>query len=200
MRKLFYLLAICCLCNIWRVAAQPAPTANNAAPPAKKEVVIPPEKAAPLRAARFATPPVIDGKMDEAVWQQAAVFKDFVQIRPGDNIAPTQPTEVYIGFDAKTLYLAFRAHEEPGKVRATVAKRDQVFSDDFVGVYLDTFNDQRRAYEFIFNPLGIQADATYTEAGGDNEDFSVDVVMESKGAVDAQGYTVEAAIPFKSLR
>ena len=133
------------------------------------------------------------------MWKTAAVFKDFYQIHPGDNIAPSQPTEVLIGYDAKYLYIAFRCYDEPDKVRATVAKRDDIFDDDYVGIFLDTFNDRRRAYVLIFNPLGVQADGILTEGMG--EDFSVDIVMESKGVAHAtDGYVVEVAIPFKSLR
>lgn len=164
----------------------------------KPGIVLPPEKANPVRIARVEQAPVIDGKLDDAIWQQATVFKDFYQFRPGDNIAPSQPTEAWMAFDSKFLYIAFRAHDEPGKVRATVAKRDAIFDDDFVGVFLDTFHDHRRAYEFLFNPLGIQADALFTEGSG--EDFSFDLVMESKGVVTDDGYTVEIAVPFKSLR
>jgi hypothetical protein len=170
----------------------------SAASVAKPGIVVPPEKANPVHIARFEKPPVIDGKLDDAVWQQAAVFKDFVQYRPGDNIAPSKPTEVMVGYDAKFLYFAFRAHDEAGKVRATVPKRDQVFDDDTVGMYLDTFNDRRRCYVMIFSPLGVQADGIFTEGNG--EDYSVDIVMESKGVVTDDGYTVEVAIPFKSLR
>jgi hypothetical protein len=177
-------------------AAKPA--SDNPTVIGKAGIALPPEKANPVRVARFDKPPVIDGKLDDEIWTQATVFKDFYQFRPGDNIAPSQPTEALIAYDAKFLYLAFRAHDEAGKVRATVAKRDAIFDDDFVGVFLDTFNDRRRAYEFLFNPLGVQADSLYTEGSG--EDFSFDVVMESKGIVTESGYTVEVAIPFKSLR
>ncbi len=161
-------------------------------------VLAPPEKSQPVRVARFESAPVIDGILDEEVWKNAAPMKDFYQVSPGDNIAPSQRTEVRIGYDDKFLYLAFQAFDEAGKVRATVAKRDQVFDDDNVTVYLDTFNDQRKAYLFTFNPHGIQADAVFTEGGG--EDYSVDVVMTSKGAINPDGYTVEVSIPFKSLR
>lgn len=164
----------------------------------KSGIVLPPEKANPINIARFDKAPLIDGKLDDAIWQQAAVLKDFYQFRPGDNIAPSQPTEVLIGYDAKFIYFAFRAHDEAGKVRATVPKRDQVFDDDTVGMYLDTFNDRRRSYIMIFNPLGVQADGIFTEDNG--EDYSFDLVMESKGIVTDDGYTVEVAIPFKSLR
>jgi hypothetical protein len=164
----------------------------------KSEIVLPPEKTRPISISRFDKAPVIDGKLDDAVWQQAAVLKDFYQFRPGDNIAPSQPTEVLIGYDAKTLYVAFRAHDEAGKVRATVPKRDQIFDDDSVGMYLDTFNDRRRSYIALFNPLGVQADGIFTEDNG--EDYSFDLVMESKGVMTDDGFTVEVAIPFKSLR
>jgi hypothetical protein len=159
---------------------------------------VPKEKAVPIRIARFDTRPVIDGRANDEVWKRATVLKDFYQIQPGDNSAPSKRTEVLLGYDSKYLYVAFRAFDDAGKVRATVAKRDAVSDDDNVSMYFDTFNDQRRAYELAFNPLGIQADAIFTEGGDEN--FSVDIVMESKGTLTDQGYEVEVAIPFKSLR
>ena len=123
--------------------------------------------------------------LTEAVWQSAAVLKDFYQIDPGDNIAPSKPTEVLLGYDSKFLYIAFRAFDEPDKIRSTVAKRDNIFTDDYVGFYLDTFNDQRRAFEIFFNPLGIQGDGVLTEGRG--EDFSVDLLLESKGIIGPEG-------------
>ena len=161
-------------------------------------ITLPPEKASPVRLPKFDKKPVIDGKLDDAVWQNATVLKDFYQIDPGDNTPPLKPTEVLLGYDAKFFYIAFRCFDEPDKVRATIAKRDNIFSDDYVGFFLDTFNDQRKAFEAFFNPLGIQADGVLTEGRG--EDFSVDWVMESKGLVNQEGYVVEVAIPFKSLR
>ncbi|HEU4597717.1 MAG TPA: DUF5916 domain-containing protein [Pyrinomonadaceae bacterium] len=177
-----------------------AVVAPNAAPKpeVKGGVVVPPEKSQPVRVPRFDAPPVIDGKLDEEVWKQAVVLKDFYQINPGDNVAPTAPTEFLIGYDSKFLYMAFRAFDDPSKVRATVARRDNVFGEDNVRVMLDTFNDQRKAYVLGFNPLGVQQDGIHTEESG--TDFSVDIVMESKGALTSDGYIVEVAVPFKSLR
>jgi len=151
-----------------------------------------------VRIPRFDKPPVIDGKLDDEVWKQAAVFKDFYQWRPSDTAPASVRTEMLAGYDSKFIYFAFHAYDDPSKVRATVAKRDAIFDDDVVGVILDTFNDKRRAYELFFNPLGVQQDGIVTEGGDD--DFSVDIVMESKGMVTQDGYTVEVAIPFKSLR
>lgn len=156
------------------------------------------EKSRPLRLVRFEKPPVVDGVLNEAEWSTAAVLKDFYQIRPGDNIQSSQQTEVRLGYDKTSLYIGFRAHTGTDKLRSTIAKRDAVLEDDHVRIYLDTFNDQRRAYVFIFNPLGIQQDGIFTEGTG--EDYRVDVVMQSKGNIDPDGYTVEVAVPFKSLR
>lgn len=182
-------------------AASPTPvkTASNApAATAKGSFVLPPEKSSPITIPRFDKPPVIDGKLDEEVWQKAVVLKDFYQIQPGDNTPPSKPTEVLLGFDPQFLYIAFKATDEPDKVRATVAKRDNIFQDDYVGFFLDTFNDKRKAFEVFFNPLGIQGDGILTEGRG--EDFSVDLLLESKGIVHETGFNVEIAIPFKSLR
>jgi hypothetical protein len=175
-----------------------APATSTSGPSAKTPIVLPPEKANPVTIPRFDKTPVIDGKLDEPIWLTAAVLKDFYQINPGDNLPPSKPTEVLLGYDAKFLYIAFRAFDERDKIRSTVAKRDNIFQDDYVGFYLDTFNDQRKAFEIFFNPLGIQGDGVLTEGRG--EDFSVDLLLDSKGTIGDNGYFVEIAIPFKSLR
>ena len=202
MRLLFVLALLLVLSS--SLAAQnskssAAPVNSNTAAPAKKgTVTVPPEKAKPVVIPRLTKPPVIDGKLDPEEWKEAVVLKDFYQFNPGDNTAPTKPTEAFLGYDSKFLYLAFYCYDEPDKVRASVAARDQVFGEDNVRVYLDTFNDQRKAYLLGWNPFGIQQDGIQTE--GEGTDFSVDIVMESKGMLTSDGWTVEVAIPFKSLR
>ena len=185
-------------------AASPAATKSPAkhkatqTPGAKVSVPVPPEKSKPLRIPRLDKPPVIDGKLDGDEWKQAVVLKDFYQVNPGDNTAPSKPTEAFLGYDSKFLYLAVHAYDEPDKVRATKASRDQVFGEDNVRLYLDTFNDGRKAYVLGWNPLGVQQDGIQTEGSG--TDFSVDIVMESKGTLTTDGWFLEVAIPFKSLR
>ncbi len=161
-------------------------------------ITLPTEKAQPVYIPRIEKAPVIDGRLDDEAWHQAVVLMDFYQIQPGDNIQPSKPTELLLAYDAKSLYIAFRAADDPDKVRATIAKRDAVSEDDNVRILLDTFNDQRKAYIFVFNPLGVQQDGILTEGRG--EDYDFDLVMESKGMLTNGGYTVEATIPFKSLR
>jgi hypothetical protein len=168
------------------------------AAPGSPAIALSPEKARPAVVPRFDHPPVIDGKLDEDIWNKAVVLRDFQQFQPGDNIAPTKPTEVRIGYDAKFLYFAFHCYDDPQKIRATVARRDQIFGEDNVLIYLDTFNDKRKAYMLSFNPFGVQADGIYTE--GRDTDMNVDIVMESKGTITDDGYVVEVAVPFKSLR
>jgi hypothetical protein len=157
----------------------------------------------PVTIPKFDSEPAIDGKLDDEIWKKAAIFKDFVQIRPGDGIAPSKETIAYAGYDEKNLYFAFMCFDEPDKIRATVAKRDNVGGEDNVRITLDTFNDQRRAYFIQLNPFGIQGDGVLTDSqqqGGGGPDLSVDWVMESKGVILENGWSVEVKVPFKSLR
>lgn len=152
-----------------------------------------------IQPTRLEQAPIIDGRVDDLVWTHAARLDTFRQVQPGDNVAPSERTELLIGYDRRALYLAFRAHDASGRIRATVARRDAIGDDDSVGVYLDTFHDRRRAYYIFFNPYGIQADGIYSEGTAD-PDLTADLIIESKGTIDANGYTIEAAIPFASLR
>jgi hypothetical protein len=185
-------------------SARPSPSIADAEKPPSRPVASssvvtpPPEKARPVTVPRFAKPPLIDGKLDDDIWKAAAVLGDFYQIQPGDNIAPSYSTQVLLGYDSRNLYIAFRVKDDPDKVRATVSKRDEIWDGDTVHVVLDTYNDKRKAYILGFNPFGIQADGILTEGG--REDYSLDIVMESKGTLTEDGYAVEVAIPFKSLR
>ncbi|MEK7724546.1 MAG: DUF5916 domain-containing protein, partial [Acidobacteriota bacterium] len=188
MKHLFYLLAFLAFFS------------STIAQDTSKKVVVPPEKSALITIPKFDSEPTIDGKLDDEVWKKAAVFKDFYQISPGDVVAPSRETIGYVGYDEKYLYVGIHAFEEPDKIRATVATRDDVFADDNVRFTLDTFNDERRAYVFYFNPFGIQADSVLVDGAQNGPDFSIDVVMESKGVILPDGYSVEVKVPFKSLR
>ncbi|MBI4465942.1 MAG: carbohydrate binding family 9 domain-containing protein, partial [Acidobacteria bacterium] len=135
---------------------------------------------------------------------QLAKVEDFRQRVPSDGQPSSQRTEAYLGYDAKNLYAVFVCFDrEPEKIRARMVNREQLFgvqsaADDIVSIDLDTFHDQRRAYIFTVNPLGIQADSIWTE--GQGHDSSFDTLWYSKGKLTAQGYVVWMAIPFKSLR
>ncbi len=131
----------------------------------------------------------------------------FVQRNPHDGLPASQPTEAYLGYDNKNLYAVFVCFDQPGKVRARMSRREDIFDDDTVEIIVDTFHDRRRAYVFQTTPLGVQWDAMWTEVPHEdssgnlsNFDASFDTIWDSKGKVTSQGYVVWISIPFKSLR
>ncbi|HUV68067.1 MAG TPA: DUF5916 domain-containing protein [Terracidiphilus sp.] len=122
----------------------------------------------------------------------------FVQRYPDDGKQPREDTVAYLGYTHKFLYVAFLCRDKsPHLVRAHMLARDALDDDDTVQVMLDTFHDQRRAFVFETNPLGIQADALYSEQDG--FDYSFDTVWDSWGARTSYGYAVLMRIPFASL-
>ena len=142
----------------------------------------------------------VDGVLDEAVWKTAQPMEFDAETSPGDNIVPPARTVGYMTYDQKNLYIAFQAFDpNPSQIRAHLSDRDTAFSDDFVGVVLDTFNDNRRAFEFFVNPLGVQMDLIQDDTNR-VEDSSWDAIWSSAGRVTAEGYIVEVAIPFTSIR
>jgi hypothetical protein len=123
---------------------------------------------------------------------------DFRQYFPGDGAPASEPTTAYLSYDDKNLYVAFISTDEPGALRAHMSKREDIDQDDGVAVFLDTFKDAHRSYYFATNPLGVQADAIYTE--GQGYDYSFDTLWDSSGRITPTGYVVFFSIPFKSLR
>ncbi len=143
----------------------------------------------------------IDGQPDEPAWRQALVVDIAFEVSPGDNIPAPQKTTVRIGHDDHALYIAFDARDtDPSRIRAYLRDRDGAFDDDWVGLFMDTFDDQRRAYEFFVNPLGVQMDLIKDETNGGSEDSSWDGLWRSAGRITATGYEVEIRIPFSTLR
>ncbi len=131
-----------------------------------------------------------------------AKVEGFIQYRPRDGEPATQRTEVYVGYDDKNFYAVFIAFDtERSKTRARLTRRDDVFRDDRVSLTLDTYQDRRRAYSFLCNPLGVQSDLRYAEGGGGSPfNLSFDTLWKSQGQLTPEGYVVWMAIPFKSLR
>lgn len=149
----------------------------------------------------FATSPIrVDGVLDEPAWASALVIPLDYEFDPGDNAPPPERTECLVTFDAGRLYVAFRAYDrDPEAIRAHLADRDTAFLDDTVGFLVDPFNDERRAFQFRSNPLGVQMDALNNDLTG-AEDWSWDAIWESRGHIGPDGYVVEMAVPFSSLR
>ncbi len=142
--------------------------------------------------------PVIDGKLDDPVWQEAPYVSGFKTWVPDYGIDMSEDTQVYYAYDRENFFVAFRCWDsQPGKIKSSVSSRDNIDPDDWVCVNLDSFNDQQSLHIFYCNPAGIQGDA---KAEGTQEDFTVDMVWFSKGMINEGGYTVEIQIPFKSIR
>jgi hypothetical protein len=150
----------------------------------------------------------IDGRLDEAVWSEAATLDGFHQYQPVDGRPAEERTEVRVWYAPNAIHFGIVAHDRvPGSIRATKADRDNLDADDRVTIYLDTFNDRRRAFFFSVNPLGRQEDGVRTEGGftagtltGGTSDKNPDYLWQSQGTVTDSGYVVEIRIPFKSLR
>lgn len=152
---------------------------------------------------------LVDGKLDEPVWRTAAVLTGFSLYSPVDQRPAPDSTEVLVWYSTTAIHFGIRAFEPHGRVAATLADRDRISADDNIELHLDTFFERRRAFVFIVNPLGVQADGTKAEGGGfipganvapGMNDLSADFVWDSKGEVTDFGYQVEVRIPFKSLR
>jgi hypothetical protein len=142
----------------------------------------------------------VDGSLDEPAWSRATVVDLAYETRPAENTPPPVKTECLITYDDDRLYVAFRAHDpDPSQIRAHISDRDRAFNDDFVGIVVDPFNDERRGFEFFVNALGVQMDLFMDDVGG-NEDDSWDALWWSAGRVTESGYVVEMAVPFSSLR
>lgn len=139
----------------------------------------------------------VDAYLDEYFWKDAAKIDANIEVRPGENIPSPVNTEVLICHDEANIYVGFIAHDpEPEKIQVHFCDRDKLFDDDWVLILFDTFNDQRRTYDFCCNPFGIQADMIETPTGGGGE---WDTIWESHGRITEDGYIVEMSIPFSSL-
>ncbi len=149
---------------------------------------------------RITDSPTIDGRIDGNEWANATRVQVNIETDPGNNITAEVQTEALLMEDGEILYVGFIARDNAiDQVRAFYRDRDQIGRDDRVGVILDTFNDERRAYEFFVNPFGVQSDSIYDDVNRRGDD-SWNAIWESAGEVNGQGYVVEMAIPFKQLR
>ncbi len=140
----------------------------------------------------------IDGVLDESVWKDAALANNFTEINPGDNVKPEVETEVKIFYDDENIYFGYTCYEnDMNSVRAHLSDRDKMYSDDWVGPFINTYGDLKQAFEAYVNPKGIQGDLLWTT---DNEDSNFDLIFESEAKMYKDKWTAEIKIPFKSLR
>jgi hypothetical protein len=140
----------------------------------------------------------VDANLDEEVWQNALVLALNYEVRPGENVPPPVSTEVLLTYDINNLYAAFRCYDpDPTAIRAHLRDRDTLGGDDWIALILDTFNDERRSFDFIVTAQGVQFDQIESQSG---EDPGWDTIWDAASRITEQGYIVEIAIPFSSIR
>ncbi len=184
-----------------RTAGASTTRLDGPAAPVAPEVVTRDTKGrATLRAVRITTPLVIDGHLDEAVYSQIKSAGNWVQQLPVEGVPATEPSEMWVFFDDKNLYIAVRCMDaEPGHQIATELRRDNngIVRNDSLSFSLDTFYDRRNGFNFQTTPIGTVRD----QAAIDNVlNESWNTVWEVKSSQSDAGWTTELAIPFKSLR
>lgn len=185
-----------------------APAATEASQNPANGVPLPPQVMArdsqgrvTVRAARIDEPPRIDGVLDETLYSTLTPITDFIQQEPTEGQLATEPTLVWILFDARNIYIAARCRDsQPSRIVANDMRRDgrNVSQNDNISVVFDTFHDGRNGYEFLMNSIGGAWDTQITDERDANRDWNTVWVPRSRR--DAEGWTVEMAIPFRSLR
>jgi hypothetical protein len=142
--------------------------------------------------------PVLDGRLDEPVWNEVDWSGDFVQRDPNDGAAPAAQTRFKVLYDDEALYFAFRAFDDPKLVTSMLARRDW-FPGDWVEVNIDSRGDKRTAYSFTYSLSGTRGDE-YVSQNGNDWNGSWDPVWSGASQVDDQGWTAETRIPLSQLR
>ncbi|WP_430968783.1 DUF5916 domain-containing protein [Spongiimicrobium sp. 2-473A-2-J] len=142
----------------------------------------------------------LDARLDETFWSQADQVPLAFETDPGNNTKAEVATTLRLAYNSEYLYFSFEAKDSNTKaIRAIINDRDKLDDNDFVSLFIDPFNDSRRAFFFTVNPFGVQQDGIFDEQVGDG-DLSWDAIWKSSGRITGDGYIVEGAIPFKSLR
>jgi len=167
---------------------------------AVSDIVRPVADALEMIATRTDKPPVLDGLVNDPVWELAVPIGDFRQREPRSGMPASERTEVRILYDEENLYVAFVLYDrDPDRVIATQLRRDdRMRTDDTMAILLDTYHDHRNGFLFRVNPLGTKYDATLTGETQINSEW--DEVWEAAAHITERGWEAELVIPFKILR
>jgi hypothetical protein len=189
-RWLFPLIFVGLLAQFHGAAAQTAPAASEANTPAPKRQ---------LATLRITDAIKLDGNLDEPAWQSAAIATDFIQNRPNPGPHEVHPTEVRVLYDDANIYVGAIMHDvSPDSILREMGTRDGFGNTDFFGVFFDTYRDKLNGYGFFVTPAGVQMDARYSPAGG--EDFSWNAVWDSRTALRGTDWVAELRIPYSAIR
>jgi uncharacterized membrane protein YgcG len=154
-----------------------------------------------LRAHRLRQPLALDGRLDDAIYGQIASADAFVQQDPREGDPASERTEAWVFFDDANVYIAVRCWDsQPQRMIANELRRDGsgINQGENIAVVLDTFLDRRNGFYFQTNPLGVLRDQEVRDEGNQNPDWNA--VWDVRSARFEQGWALEMAIPFKSLR
>jgi len=143
---------------------------------------------------------VIDGNIDEKVWEQALVIELDVETKPGENVKPPVSTTAYLMEDGENLYVAFKAFDHnPSEIRAHYHDHDYIFDDDTVGIKLDPQNDDLYAYQFFVNALGVKHDSI-EDGTMQNDNLSWNAIWDAAAKITKHGFQAELSIPLRVMR
>ncbi|MBC7747154.1 MAG: carbohydrate binding family 9 domain-containing protein, partial [Methylotenera sp.] len=143
----------------------------------------------------------IDGKLEEPIWQSAAIASNFIMFQPdnGKPIPENKKTEIRVLYDNDAIYIgALLNDENPEKILKEITQRDNFGTSDLFGVFINGFNDGQQDFQFFVNAADGQADCITTDSNG--EDYSWDAVWKSKAVITDKGWVVEMRIPYAALR
>ncbi len=142
---------------------------------------------------------IIDGHLDEARWTSVIYKSDFVQRDPIDGDPATEKTEFAVLYDDEFLYVGIKAYSSnPSAIKGIMSRRDDETPSDWLYVSLDSYNDNRTAFEFGLNPVGVKQDLRRFD--DENHDSNWDAIWEGESTLLPDGWSAEFRIPFRELR
>jgi hypothetical protein len=176
LRRIVWCVSILCAVSLLAVARTP------------DAVIIP----------RVQRPPKLQDYIDRSSHEGEITITKFWQHDPVNGDPATQPTVAYLSYDEKNLYVGWVCKDDPSKIRARLARREDILNDDRVTINIDSFHDKKHSYWFDVNPYGVQSDGIYTD--DQFPDNSWDSLWYSEARFTPDGYVVLETIPFRSLR
>jgi hypothetical protein len=178
------LLALLCAGPIGQAVAQAPPEGRGAAAEGKT-----------IGIARATSAPVVDGRLDDALWATATVIADLHQMNPVEYSTPTERTEIRIAYDDDALYVGAKLwYRDPATITARVLRQGEGLSnEDRLAVILDPYLDRRSGYRFEVNAHGVRWDALYQNTTSVESNW--EGIWLAASQRDADGWTTEIAIP-----
>lgn len=154
------------------------------------------------RAVRVSERPHVDGVLDEPFWADIEPVTEFRQWEPVEGGMPTEATVVRIAYDEHAIYFGVLLHDsDPSAIRRSILQREgRIDQDDRFVICLDTYHDGKNAYVFELNSFGTQGDALISDEQMTLDDWNWEGVYESEARVTEQGWVLEVAVPFTTIR